>query len=284
MTASTVTAREALQRLLDASKLIDFADCKDERVWQALGAAQGTAEGVLRDWKPELSGMIADFKNLLANLRHRQTNGFGPKADGYAYAEIADWMLRGHLSVLESFAPPVAAQLAVVAAQWLPTSENINALPDGVRHYVHDLIARCDPSGDVAATTLMRDACDGLQRMYRKAADTLTWVVGCFSAAEAEGLQDALAETTDERLKDLIERRLMYAYAAAQGAAAPAIAAPIELIDTPEFMDLLNKFAHESSCEEFNQEAYTAARVAIVNHIAAITTGETIERKEHDPD
>src|SRR6185503_4986378 len=49
MTHSTVTHAEALRRLLAATKLIDYADCKDETVWQALGAAQGTAEGVLRD-------------------------------------------------------------------------------------------------------------------------------------------------------------------------------------------------------------------------------------------
>jgi hypothetical protein len=43
-------------------------------------------------------------------------------------------------------------------------------------------------------------------------------VIGCFDAAMCEGLQEALAETTDERLKDLIERRLMYALYAAQAA------------------------------------------------------------------
>jgi hypothetical protein len=53
---------EALRRLLDASKLIDFTDCKDERVWQALGAAQGTAEGVLRDGVASLEQRRAMFK------------------------------------------------------------------------------------------------------------------------------------------------------------------------------------------------------------------------------
>ena len=43
-------------------------------------------------------------------------------------------------------------------------------------------------------------------------------VIGCFDAAFAEGLQEALAETQDERLKDLVERRLMYALYAAQEA------------------------------------------------------------------
>lgn len=36
-------------------------------------------------------------------------------------------------------------------------------------------------------------------------------VIGCFQAAEIEGLSKALAETPDYHLKDLVERRLMYA-------------------------------------------------------------------------
>jgi hypothetical protein len=41
-------------------------------------------------------------------------------------------------------------------------------------------------------------------------------VIGCFEAAEIEGLTAALANTTDEHLKDLVERRLMHALYAAQ--------------------------------------------------------------------
>ena len=41
-------------------------------------------------------------------------------------------------------------------------------------------------------------------------------VIGCFHAAEVEGLTAALANTTDEHLKDLVERRLMHALYAAQ--------------------------------------------------------------------
>lgn len=45
-------------------------------------------------------------------------------------------------------------------------------------------------------------------------------VIGCFRAAEVEGLAEALANTTDERLKDLVERRLMHALYAAERAQA----------------------------------------------------------------
>ena len=40
-------------------------------------------------------------------------------------------------------------------------------------------------------------------------------VIGCFEAAIFEGLIEVLNETQDERLKDLVERRLMFAYYAA---------------------------------------------------------------------
>ena len=41
-------------------------------------------------------------------------------------------------------------------------------------------------------------------------------VIGCFDAAELESLSIALAETTDDRLRGLVERRLMYALYAAK--------------------------------------------------------------------
>jgi hypothetical protein len=42
-------------------------------------------------------------------------------------------------------------------------------------------------------------------------------VISCFNAAEVEGLSTVLVETSDARLKDLVERRLMHALYAAQG-------------------------------------------------------------------
>ena len=46
---------------------------------------------------------------------------------------------------------------------WLPSSDNINALPDPIRKYIHDLETRCDPSGDVQERALMRDNMRGLE-------------------------------------------------------------------------------------------------------------------------
>jgi hypothetical protein len=33
---------------------------------------------------------------------------------------------------------------------WKPTPENINALPEPIRQYIHDLATVCDPAGDRA--------------------------------------------------------------------------------------------------------------------------------------
>jgi len=53
---------------------------------------------------------------------------------------------------------------------------------------------------------------DRIADLLEEAADGLDYISGCFRAAEIEGLHVALAETTDEKLKDLVQRRLMYAY------------------------------------------------------------------------
>ena len=43
-----------------------------------------------------------------------------------------------------------------------PTPECVNALPDPVKNYIHHLETRCDPAGDVAQLTLIKDQNDQL--------------------------------------------------------------------------------------------------------------------------
>lgn len=40
---------------------------------------------------------------------------------------------------------------------WLPTSENVNNLPVGVKNFIHDLETVCDPAGMVIENALLRD-------------------------------------------------------------------------------------------------------------------------------
>lgn len=52
-------------------------------------------------------------------------------------------------------------------------ADAINALPEHVRDYIHALVTNTDPSGMVRENTQLRDTNEGLQRMYRRAADEL---------------------------------------------------------------------------------------------------------------
>lgn len=43
------------------------------------------------------------------------------------------------------------------------TAANINALPDGIRKYVHELETLCDPAGIVQENILLKDAMRALE-------------------------------------------------------------------------------------------------------------------------
>jgi BMFP domain-containing protein YqiC len=45
-----------------------------------------------------------------------------------------------------------------------PSAEEINALPKKFRQYIHDLVSRCDKSGDVQTIAILREDRDALQR------------------------------------------------------------------------------------------------------------------------
>lgn len=66
----------------------------------------------------------------------------------------------------------------LVGGDWLPTAENINALPEPLRLYIAGLETLCDPAGIVRENTLLKDCNKGLQAMYRKAVDAGVPVLG----------------------------------------------------------------------------------------------------------
>ncbi len=60
--------------------------------------------------------------------------------------------------MLQSFLEIDATEAAIAGGEgWLPTAENVNALPEGIRRYIHDLETRCDPAGDVQKMALQAD-------------------------------------------------------------------------------------------------------------------------------
>jgi hypothetical protein len=71
---------------------------------------------------------------------------------------------------MSEFQKMKAQKRAILARQekkkwqnWVPTAENVNALPGPVRQYVHDLETRCDPSGDVRELVVARDTANQLE-------------------------------------------------------------------------------------------------------------------------
>jgi hypothetical protein len=48
--------------------------------------------------------------------------------------------------------------------QIYPSVDDINALPEKFRQYIHDLETRCDKSGDVQTIALLREDRDALQK------------------------------------------------------------------------------------------------------------------------
>jgi hypothetical protein len=50
------------------------------------------------------------------------------------------------------------------AASIYPTVDEINALPEKFREYIHDLETRCDKSRDVQTIAILREDRDALQR------------------------------------------------------------------------------------------------------------------------
>src|SRR5215475_5945544 len=71
--------------------------------------------------------------------------------------------------MLHEFLAIDATEAAVAGGEgWLPTAANVNALPEGIRRYVHDLETRCDPAGDVQKMALQADTIRGLDAKVRK--------------------------------------------------------------------------------------------------------------------
>lgn len=73
----------------------------------------------------------------------------------------------------KAYAAMLAAAPEAPAQDWTPTAENINALPEPVRKFVHELAPNCDPAGTVRDLTIARDTIRALEasnRMLRDAA------------------------------------------------------------------------------------------------------------------
>lgn len=102
-------------------------------------------------------------------MHWRTANRWLAVAEGLKLVEIQG--LRGPWRVVDSarrggpgpsrFDTPVAAGSTpapvTISDDWLPTPDAINALPKGLRDYIHQIQADCDPAGTVARAVLAED-------------------------------------------------------------------------------------------------------------------------------
>ena len=71
--------------------------------------------------------------------------------------------------MLQAFLEIDATEAAVAGGEgWLPTAENVNALPEGIRRYVVDLQTRCDPTADEQRMALQADTIRSLDAKVRE--------------------------------------------------------------------------------------------------------------------
>src|SRR5262249_23131004 len=71
--------------------------------------------------------------------------------------------------MLQAFLEIDATEATIAGGEgWLPTAENVNALPEGIRCYIHDLQTRCDPADDVQRIALQVDTIRGLHSKVRE--------------------------------------------------------------------------------------------------------------------
>jgi CII-binding regulator of phage lambda lysogenization HflD len=85
---------------------------------------------------------------------------------------------------------PVAGRHPVTYG-WQPTAENINALPESLRVYIHALETDCDPAGTIRELVIARDA---LKAMEARVAEL-----------EQEEERDAVSMLTLTRMLDIAE-------------------------------------------------------------------------------
>ena len=76
---------------------------------------------------------------------------------GIQYREILDKIN------IEDFIRRLLEEAQGMGEDWLPTPENINALPEPVREYIHDIETNIDPQGMVRDNVLLRDTCKALE-------------------------------------------------------------------------------------------------------------------------
>ncbi len=81
---------------------------------------------------------------------------------------------------------------------WLPTAENINALPEPVRNYIADMQTNADPPSMVADNIILRDTIKTLEKMLEELPETTE----AWAGAKAKQIRVLIEDARDEDLDD----------------------------------------------------------------------------------
>ncbi len=108
--------------------------------------------------------LLVKIEEAIRYLRHVQGwSTHGP-------ADISAEVLADELAEILG---PLWAMLKIWEG-WTPTPENINALPESLRKYVHDLETNCDPAGMVQENICLKQNCEALQNIIEGEKRTVT--------------------------------------------------------------------------------------------------------------
>ena len=111
---------------------------------------------------------------------------------GIQYREILDKIN------IEDFIRRLLEEARGMGEDWLPTPENINALPEPVRNYIADMQTNADPPSMVADNIIMKDTIKTLEKMLQE----LPEITEEWSAGKAKKIWQLVKDAQGEDLSD----------------------------------------------------------------------------------
>ena len=79
-----------------------------------------------------------------------------------------------------------AARIDAAFKGWSPTAANVNALPEPLRGYIHQLDTVCDPAGDQQSIVILRDTVRSLQQLVVEQEDELKAAQALWALSDRE--------------------------------------------------------------------------------------------------
>lgn len=97
----------------------------------------------------------------------------------------------------KDFIRSLVEEMPTIGKDWLPTAENINALPEPVRNYIGSLEMNADRPSMVADNIIMKDTIKALEKLTELPEITEAW-----TEAKAKEIKALIEDAQDEDLSD----------------------------------------------------------------------------------